>query len=94
MDGIDVFFVVPGDLAQSMGHTGQTNHPEVVAVIDKAIAQIVGAGRRAGALVNDDTVEATIDKGVSMISVSWTNWLAAGAKGFLGKIAAKTAESD
>src|SRR5688572_24284829 len=59
VDGIDVFFVVPGDLAQSMGHTGQTGHPEVVAVIDQAIAKIVGAGRRAGALVNDDTVEAT-----------------------------------
>lgn len=94
VDGIDVFFVVPGDLAQSMGYTGQTGHPEVQAVVDRAIAQIVASGRKAGALVNDDTVEATIDKGVSMISVSWTNWLSAGAKGFLGKIAAKTAKSE
>ena len=39
VDGIDVFWVVPGDLAQSMGYTGQTNHPEVRAVMDKAIAR-------------------------------------------------------
>ena len=93
VDGIDVFFVVPGDLAQSMGYTGQTGHPEVQAVVDRAIAQIVASGRKAGALVNDDTVEATIDKGVSMISVSWTNWLSAGARNFLGKIDAKTGKA-
>ena len=55
VDGIDVFWVVPGDLAQSMGYTGQINHPEVRKVMDKAIADIVKAGRHAGTLVNDDT---------------------------------------
>ncbi|MCC7372586.1 MAG: hypothetical protein IT306_29500 [Chloroflexi bacterium] len=89
VDGIDVFFVVPGDLAQSMGLTGQPNHPDVQAAVDKAIKQIVASGRKAGALVNDDTVEATIDKGVSIVSVPWTIWLASGARNFLGKIAAK-----
>mgnify|MGYP000888628887 CR=1 FL=1 len=88
VDGIDVFWVVPGDLAQSMGYTGQVNHPEVRKVMDQAIADIVKAGRHAGTLVNDDTIEDAIAKGVSMVSVSWTNWLAAGARGFLGKIAA------
>ncbi|MFN8635260.1 MAG: aldolase/citrate lyase family protein [Chloroflexota bacterium] len=88
VDGIDVFWVVPGDLAQSMGYTGQVNHPEVRKVMDQAIADIVKAGRHAGTLVNDDTIEDAIAKGVSMVSVSWTNWLAAGASGFLGKIAA------
>jgi len=86
VDGIDVFWVVPGDLAQSLGYTGQTNHPEVRAVMDKAIDDIVKAGRRAGTLVNDDTIEDAIAKGVSMVSVSWTNWLAAGARGFLSKV--------
>jgi 4-hydroxy-2-oxoheptanedioate aldolase len=85
VDGIDVFWVVPGDLAQSMGHTGQVNHPEVRAVMDKAIADIVKAGRHAGTLVNDDTIEHAKAKGVSMVSVSWTNWLAAGARAFLAK---------
>jgi 4-hydroxy-2-oxoheptanedioate aldolase len=85
VDGIDVFWVVPGDLAQSMGYTGQVNHPDVRAVMDKAIADIVKAGRHAGTLVNDDTIEDAIAKGVSMVSVSWTNWLAAGARAFLAR---------
>jgi 2-dehydro-3-deoxy-L-rhamnonate aldolase len=85
VDGIDVFWVVPGDLAQSMGYTGQVNHPEVRAVMDKAIADIVRSGRAAGTLVNDDTIEDAIAKGVRMVSVSWTNWIAAGARGFLAK---------
>lgn len=90
VDGIDVFYVAPGDLAQSMGHTGQINHPEVRAVVDRAIADIVRSGRVAGALVNDENVERTLDQGVRMIGTSWTNWLAAGARSFLGKVAAKS----
>ena len=35
--------------------------------------------------MNDDTIEDAKAKGVSMVSVSWTNWLAAGAKAFLAK---------
>jgi 2-keto-3-deoxy-L-rhamnonate aldolase RhmA len=89
VDGIDVFYVAPGDLAQSMGFTGQVNHPDVRAVVDRAIADIVRSGRNAGALVTDDNVEQTLDQGVKMIGTSWTNWIAAGARGFLGKIAAK-----
>ncbi|HUR06438.1 MAG TPA: aldolase/citrate lyase family protein [Nonomuraea sp.] len=85
VDGIDVFWVVPGDLAQSLGYTGQVNHPEVRKVMDQAIADIVNAGRHAGTLVNDDTIEDAIAKGVSMVSVSWTNWLAAGARAFLAR---------
>jgi 4-hydroxy-2-oxoheptanedioate aldolase len=85
VDGIDVFWIVPGDLAQSMGYTGQVNHPEVRKVMDKAIADIVQAGRHAGTLVNDDTIADAKAKGVSMVSVSWTNWLAAGARAFLAK---------
>jgi 2-keto-3-deoxy-L-rhamnonate aldolase RhmA len=90
VDGIDVFYVAPGDLAQSMGYTGQVNHPEVRAVVDRAVADIVRSGKNAGALVTDDNVEQTLDQGVKMIGTSWTNWIAAGARGFLSKVAAKT----
>jgi 4-hydroxy-2-oxoheptanedioate aldolase len=90
VDGIDVFYVAPGDLAQSMGHTGNIGHPDVQETVDRAIAQIVRAGRVAGALVNDANVERTLDQGVRMIGTSWTNWIAAGAQGFLQKVAATT----
>ena len=45
VDNIDVFFVAPSDLAQTMGHIGNTEHPEVQAAIEEAIGKIVNAGR-------------------------------------------------
>ena len=89
VDHIDVFFVAPSDLAQTMGHIGNHTHPMVQDVIDKALAQIVGAGRVAGTLVHDDNVERYLDLGVRFLMNSWTGWVAQGAKAYLGKIAAK-----
>jgi len=88
VDHIDVFSVAPGDLAQSMGYLGQTSHPEVLATIDKAIEQITGAGRVAGALVNNSTVEDYIKKGVRFLSTSWAGWVGAGARSYLEKVSA------
>ena len=50
VDGIDVFFVAPSDLAQTMGHIGNTGHPDVQKAIDDAIAKIVAAGKTPGTL--------------------------------------------
>jgi hypothetical protein len=58
-------------------------------VIDLAIAGIVMGGGGGGALVNDATVEATLEKGVKFVGTSWTNWIGAGARGFMAKVNAK-----
>lgn len=50
VDGVDGIFIGPADLAASMGHPGQMRHPEVVAMIERAIRAIVAAGRPAGIL--------------------------------------------
>jgi 2-keto-3-deoxy-L-rhamnonate aldolase RhmA len=73
VDNIDVFFVAPSDLAQTMGHIGNAAHPEVQAVID-SVAQIIAAGRTAGTLVNDDTVERYLLGYPS--ATGWTNRVA------------------
>ena len=88
VDHIDVFFVAPGDLAQTMGYPGQMTHPEVLATVDRANEQIIRAGRAAGALVNEATVEGYIGKGVQFLMTSWTTWVAAGAKSYLEKVVA------
>lgn len=88
VEGIDVFYVAPGDLAQSMGHTGNVNHPEVRATVDRAIAQIVQAGKVAGALVTEETVGQAIAQGVRFVGTSWTTWIAAGARSFLARVEA------
>ncbi len=79
VDHIDVFFVAPSDLAQTMGYTGQPNHPEVRAVIDRSIRQIVAAGRTAGALVTDDNLDHYLEVGAHFLMTGWTGWVAKGA---------------
>ena len=83
VDHIDVFYVAPGDLAQSMGLLGQPNHPEVLKTVDKALTQIQDAGRVAGTLVNDDSVESYLEKGVKFVTTAIAPWLEKGAKDFL-----------
>ena len=87
VDNIDAFFVAPSDLAQTMGHIGDTGHPEVQRAIDDAIARITAAGRVAGTLVNDDNIAAYVSKGVRFTMTSWNAWLVRGASEFLRKAA-------
>ena len=88
VDHIDVFFVAPGDLAQSMGYAGEYDHPEVVAAVEHSLKQISEAGRVAGTLVSDSTVDHYIGLGARFLSVSWTPWLMAGAQGYLDRVKA------
>ena len=87
VDNIDVFFVAPSDLAQTMGHIGNIGHPEVQAAIDDGIARIVSAGRTAGTLANDSNLSAYVEKGVRFLMTSWNGWVANGAAQFLGTAA-------
>ena len=86
VDHIDVFFVAPGDLSQSMGRLGGMNDPEVQRVVDGAYEQIIGAGKVAGGMAGDDAVESVIEKGVRFLLTGWEPWLSAGAKTYLDKI--------
>jgi 4-hydroxy-2-oxoheptanedioate aldolase len=53
VEGVDGVFIGPADLAASMGHRGQPDHPEVQAAIERAIATIVASGKAAGTLTSD-----------------------------------------
>ena len=86
VDDIDVFFVAPGDLAQTMGHLGGPTHPDVVQTVDLALKKIVDSGRTAGTLVNDSNFEAYIDKGVRFVMTGWQQWVLAGSGAYLDKI--------
>jgi 2-keto-3-deoxy-L-rhamnonate aldolase RhmA len=45
VDGIDVFDIGTGDLANSLGYPGEPAHPEVVKVIDQIVARANAKGR-------------------------------------------------
>jgi 4-hydroxy-2-oxoheptanedioate aldolase len=91
VDHIDVFFVAPSDLAQTMGHIGNHTHPEVQATIDRAIAQILAAGKVPGTLVDDDNVERYVKAGVRFLLTGWTSWVARGAREFQRKVTSAAA---
>lgn len=53
VEGVDALFIGPADLAASMGHVGNMDHPDVLATLERAIHAIVDAGLPAGILVTD-----------------------------------------
>jgi 4-hydroxy-2-oxoheptanedioate aldolase len=88
VEHIDVFFVAPNDLATSMGHIGEMGHPDVQQTIDRAIAQIVGAGRVAGMLVSTANVERYTGMGVRCLMTGFFPWIQDGVKQLIDRAAA------
>ena len=86
VDHIDVFFIAPGDLAQTMGYVGQPEHPEVQAVVNRSLRKIVQAGRTAGALGNESTLAHYLDLGVRFFQANFNPWIVAGADAYLHKL--------
>lgn len=89
VDGIDVFQVAPSDLAQTLGHIGHAEHPEVQAAIDGAIARIVAAGRTAGMVTNEQNRERYMRQGVRFVYGSILRSLMKGATEFRQAVAAR-----
>ncbi len=80
---IDVFFIGPSDLSQSMGHPGNPKAPEVAQAIDKALAAIVAAGRTPGMPATTDTVGSVVASGCRYIYTHLPRLLGAAASAFL-----------
>lgn len=83
VEHIDVFFVAPGDLAQSMGLPGQTDHPSVVAAMDDALRRVHAAGRIAGTLTTPATLDHYLELGVLFLYVGLASLLAPAAADFV-----------
>lgn len=63
VDGIDVFFIGPTDLAQSMGFPGDLSAPPVAEAIEKTMQKIVDAGRIPGMPGSRETVGKVLGAG-------------------------------
>lgn len=87
VEGYDGIFIGPSDLAASLGHIGNSRHPEVQAAIKSAIAKIIGANKAAGILsTEDDIIEAYRDMGAGFIAIGVdTIDLAGSARALAGK---------
>ena len=85
VEHVDVFFVAPGDLAQSMGVPGQVDHPRVRAAIDDALQRIRAAGRTSGTLVTPATLDHYLTLGVRFLYVGLASILAPAATDFVSR---------
>jgi 4-hydroxy-2-oxoheptanedioate aldolase len=85
VEGIDVFFVGPGDLAQSMGYSpsvppGKARPQAVIELVDQTLARIRQAGKFAGTLAVKHDVEHLVASGAQLIYYHADPFVADGVK--------------
>ena len=74
--GVDVLFVGPSDLSQSLGHPGEASHPKIKPVIDEAFSRILATGKIAGTAGNIAAASQRLDQGVLYYYTHLTTLLA------------------
>lgn len=68
--GVDAIFIGPMDLATSLGYTGGATHPDVIAVVEGALARIRAAGCGAGVLAaTPETRRRYVAAGATFVAV-------------------------
>ncbi len=85
VDDIDVYFIGPSDLSQSMGHPGNPKAPPVKEAIEKTLARIVAAGKTPGMPATTDNLDQVIASGCRYIYTHLPKLFGAGANAFLSK---------
>jgi len=88
VDGVDAVFIGPADLAASLGHLGNAQHPEVQSAIDDAFRRLRALGKPAGYLTtNEAEAERRIADGVDFVGVATdTSIITRGATGLTQRL--------
>jgi len=87
VDNVDVFFVAPGDLAQSMGFPGQVDHPQVSAALEDALRRVRAAGRTSGTLTTPALLDHHLELGVLFLYIGLASLLSPAATYFIKRAA-------
>lgn len=93
VDGIDVLFLGPVDLAKAYGHKGDYRHPDMDERIASALSQIRKVGRPAGMLVSHNDVREYVGMGAQFLYTHANDYLKVGADAFAGRRDEKTSRS-
>jgi 2-keto-3-deoxy-L-rhamnonate aldolase RhmA len=83
VEGIDVLFIGPSDLSQSMGFPGNPKAPAVARAIEDTLGKIIAAGRAPGMPATADTVGEAVAKGCRYVYTHVPRIIGAGATAFL-----------
>lgn len=81
--GIDVLFVGPNDLAQSMGYPGQPLHPEVQAVVEQVVRQVDGRVPLGTTAATPELARRQRERGFRMLAANTTSLLAASGRALI-----------
>lgn len=70
IEGVDGVFIGPSDLAASLGHLGNPQHPDVQKAIKDAVDRLTKVGKPAGMLTgNEEEAKRYIDWGYKFVAV-------------------------
>ena len=84
IDGVDVLFLGPTDLSQSLGHPGDLKHADVLRAMDRVADAVVGSGKTLG--IYAGTVDMTrewLDRGARYFTTSLEPFLRDGMRAHL-----------
>jgi 4-hydroxy-2-oxoheptanedioate aldolase len=82
VEGIDVIFIGPSDLSQSLGHPGNYEHPVVREVMQNAFKTILKSPKAAGTAGNFELTATRLEQGVTYYYIHLTTLLARGCSEF------------
>ena len=84
VDDIDVIFIGPNDLANSLSHPGDISHPDVQAAMNKIADTVLASGKVLGLMIyNSESARQWRDKGARFITVPFESVMAAAMTKFL-----------
>jgi 4-hydroxy-2-oxoheptanedioate aldolase len=89
VEGVDVFFIGPFDLAVSMGYAHDPKHPEVLQMIERIIIMIKKKGKKAGIYAGDvEQTKQAVQWGASYILTDLTQAMTQWAEQYLQSVKA------
>lgn len=84
--GVDVFFVGPSDLSQSLGYPGRPDAPEVRQAMDTVFATIAAAEKISGSAGNTQAIRRYLNQKVTYLYTHLTTLLASAVESFLDEV--------
>lgn len=89
IDGLDILFIGPTDLAQSLGHPGFLAHPDVVRAIDRVAEIVTGSDKTLGIFA--PTAEAAlewVERGARYVATGLEGLIRSSAADFVSRVRA------
>lgn len=87
VDGVDVVFLGPADLSQSLGVPGEMRHPIVLEHLERVAEATLAAGKALGVIVPDaEAARAWIERGATYVTTPLESLLAAGTRDYFTKV--------